>query len=200
MFWCLLVFFVSVDGPAAESFTETARGAGGYVHNDSDVRGELLGTACDLLSVREPTLLQDALSNENAGVAADPTGAGRRSLLVRVVPEYADAIMDGDVDAQKGLSPMEAFADTEATALVSEFISTTALQLGVAESAISFEGITAGRRKLVVEDGLLQEKVQLRAREIGGSVGSPEPPDCLLTQLHTVCMVNDVHLQSVPEF
>ena len=78
-----------------------------------------------------------------------------------MAPEYAAAIMDGDTDGVSGLSPQEAFADAEATALVSEFVSTTAAQLSVNESEISFDGITAQRRRLVVEDGVLQERVQL---------------------------------------
>lgn len=69
--------------------------------------------------------------------------------------------MDGDNDGVAGLSPQEAFADAEATALVSEFVSTTASQLSVSESSITFDGITAQRRRLVVEDGVLQERVQL---------------------------------------
>eukprot|EP01052_Picozoa_sp_SAG31_P053151 SAG31_NODE_13480_length_866_cov_1.109518_1_plen_109_part_00 len=88
-------------------------------------------------------------------------GVGRRSLLVKVAPEYAAAIMDGDLDGIDGLSPQEAMADAEANALVSEFVSTTAAQLSVAESEISFDGITAQRRRLVVEDGVLAERVQL---------------------------------------
>ena len=38
----------------------------------------------------------------------------------------------------------------------------TGMQLNVPQSAIRVDGITAGRRRMVVEDGELQEKMQLR--------------------------------------
>lgn len=38
----------------------------------------------------------------------------------------------------------------------------TGMQLDVPQSSIQVNGITAGRRRLMVEDGVLQEKMQLR--------------------------------------
>ena len=104
-----------------------------------------------------------------------------------MAPEYAAAIMDGDTDGVSGLSPQEAFADAEATALVSEFVSTTAAQLSVNESENSFDGITAQRRRLVVEDvgydhtrNVYWHMINVHPSaydECVGQYGAPVPPE-----------------------
>jgi hypothetical protein len=100
--------------------------------------------------------------------------------------------MDAENDGFPGLVASEISGDAEAAALVEQFSMTvrmlpcrswalrqlapgslhshpdlcvclqTGMQLDVPQSSIQVNGITAGRRRMMVEDGVLQEKMQLR--------------------------------------
>ena len=152
-------------------YTSEYEFAGGSDNSDSN--GNCNPSTSQLTQLMKiAKLQQDAIEAHEAEMVGyeqafaaigNSTVAGRRRMLtVSVVPDYANAIMDAERDGFKGLSDHEIVADPEAAALAQQFAVTTGDQLGLSKSAIRVQRITAGPRKLKVEeDGVLREKVAL---------------------------------------